>query len=140
MFCNLNAFDGKVARTQIDSLLSERNLSVDEFNTVIEYVDVVNSQFKSSFNRFAENGTFDLYYNGFFIEQMLISCTFEVRYIYLKILILFFFEIIFNSFYFFKKWIFLSGREMFRKWFRTFLRLWLWKLLQVLFNNIIIIF
>lgn len=72
--CNLNPFDGNIVRAQIDNVLKQRNFRIENYSTVIEYLDAVTNQFKASFHRDAENGTFDLGYSGFYIEQMLLSC------------------------------------------------------------------
>lgn len=78
VICNLNPFDGYVIRDKIESILEERNLSIDNYSTVIEYLDAVTDQIKASMHHSAENGTLDLYYSGYFIEQMLLSCSYEV--------------------------------------------------------------
>lgn len=65
-------------RSQIDSLLIERNFTINDFPTVIEYLDAVTNQFKATYQYSAENGSFDLYYNGFFLSQMLLSCLYQV--------------------------------------------------------------
>ena len=70
----MKRFDGGVARYHINRVLDEKNLSLTNYYRVIDYLDDVTNQFKSTFNAEAENGTFDLAYNGFYFYQMLISC------------------------------------------------------------------
>ena len=78
VICNLNPFDGYVIRDYIESILEERNFSLDNYSTVIEYLDAVTNQIKASMHHSAENGTLDLYNSGYIIEQMLLSCSYEV--------------------------------------------------------------
>jgi hypothetical protein len=75
--CNLNPFDGYLAQDPIDDLLNERNFSINNYKLVIDYLDSVTNQFKSTFQARAANETFNLYLNGFYLSQMLLSCKFQ---------------------------------------------------------------
>jgi hypothetical protein len=43
----------------------------------MDYTDLANNQFKSYFEYLSLSGSFDLYYNGFYLSQMLISCEYQ---------------------------------------------------------------
>ncbi|CAF0892610.1 unnamed protein product [Brachionus calyciflorus] len=73
VICNLNAYDGIIARADMDDILSEKNISQKNYEAV-DFVDRAADFFKSSFEARALSNDFDLYTNGFFLEQMLISC------------------------------------------------------------------
>lgn len=73
VICNLNAYDGYVSREEMEKILQEKNISKYNYEP-IDYVDFAADFFKSTFQANALKGQFDLYYNGFYLEQMLISC------------------------------------------------------------------
>lgn len=73
VICNLNAYDGNVAREHMNRILIEKNISLYNYEPV-DYVDIAADFFKSTFETEALRGQFDLYYNGFYLNQMLISC------------------------------------------------------------------
>ena len=79
MICNINLYNAEVAKDQIDDIINEKNINASSFNSYIEYLDEVNFQLKSTFRKLAEtNKTFDLKQNGFQLEQMLISCQYDL--------------------------------------------------------------
>ena len=79
MICNINPYNAEVAKDQIDDIINEKNINASSFNSYIEYLDEVNFQLKSTFRKLAEtNKTFDLKQNGFQLEQMLISCQYDL--------------------------------------------------------------
>lgn len=73
VICNLNAYDGDVAREEMENILFEKNISKYNYEP-IDYVDNAADYFKSTFQAKALKGQFDLYFNGFYLSQMLISC------------------------------------------------------------------
>jgi hypothetical protein len=79
VICNINPYNAEVAKDQIDDIINEKNITASSFNSYIEYLDEVNFQLKSIFRKLAEtNKTFDLKQNGFQLEQMLISCQYDL--------------------------------------------------------------
>ncbi|CAF0748556.1 unnamed protein product [Brachionus calyciflorus] len=76
VICNLNAYDGNVARGHMDEILSEKNISQQNYEPV-DFVDSAADYFKSTFEARALKNDFDLYYNGFYLSQMLFSCRFQ---------------------------------------------------------------
>ena len=88
MICNLNPYDGQVAKEQIDQVLIDRDFNIDNFTTVIKYLDSVTNQFKSSFHALADNGSFNLYYNGFYLIQMYNITIINIRYCIMLLLLI----------------------------------------------------
>ncbi|RNA26752.1 amiloride-sensitive sodium channel subunit beta [Brachionus plicatilis] len=76
VICNLNAYDGKIAREDMNRILTEKNISLESYEP-IDFVDIAADYFKSTFQTESLKGQFDLYYNGFFLSQMLISCRYQ---------------------------------------------------------------
>lgn len=70
----MDAYDGNTARSTIDQIIKDNNLKVESFNESREYVDNASNFIKANLESYANRKQFDLYANGFFLSQMLISC------------------------------------------------------------------
>jgi len=57
-------------------------LTVDKFVDTKDYVNNASKVLKSNLEKMSENGTFDVYLNGFYLNQMLISCIIIIFYVY----------------------------------------------------------
>jgi hypothetical protein len=76
VICNLNAYDDNTAKKDIENILTMNNISSNKYNKSIDYVENALLLFKANLDQKAINGFFDQWYNGFLLEQMLISCKF----------------------------------------------------------------
>ncbi|CAF0804354.1 unnamed protein product [Brachionus calyciflorus] len=63
--CNLNAYDGIIPRADMDDILSEKNISQQNYEAV-DFVDMAADYFKSSIQARALRDDIDLYLSGFF--------------------------------------------------------------------------
>lgn len=73
VFCNLNAYNGKYSRDDMKNILSEKNISQENYEP-IDYVDKGVDHFKAAFQAKSLKGLFDLKFAGFYLNEMLISC------------------------------------------------------------------
>lgn len=73
VFCNLNAYNGDFAREDMENILNDKNISKENYEP-IDFVDKGVDHFKSTFKARSLKGLFDLYYSGFYLNEMLISC------------------------------------------------------------------
>lgn len=76
--CNLNPYDGDVSKDYMDEILADNGIDPLNYTNLIKYTDAANNQFKASFEykEFNEK-TFSLYYQGYYLSQMLFSCEFN---------------------------------------------------------------
>ena len=58
-------------------ILDDNNVTVNEFHTVKDYVDNASAIFKSGFEKLSSQGIFDVYKNGFYLDQMIITCQYQ---------------------------------------------------------------
>lgn len=77
VICNLNPYDGNMSKLAIQESLKAKNITPDPEDSAIHYIDNATNQFKSVFEYRAIQSKFNLYDNGFFLHQMLISCKFQ---------------------------------------------------------------
>jgi hypothetical protein len=76
--CNLNRYDFNFAGREINSFTNDGTVNQFEANnTAKDYVAKVNRHLISSFLRKYVKRLSDLYYFEFYLDQMLISCTFQ---------------------------------------------------------------
>lgn len=76
VLCNLNAYDGNTARNITQKILNENRFSNETTNISIDFVENASEILKANLDQQAINGEFDQWYNGFQLEQMMISCKF----------------------------------------------------------------
>lgn len=78
-FCNLNPYENRVARNEIESSLVQKNLSINNYNSAIKYMDDSMNQIKSSMQYKSRSNTLNssIQNYGFLLENMLISCRFQ---------------------------------------------------------------
>ncbi len=74
---DLNSYDGNTARETLNQVLNSNNITSKKFNIVKDYIDQAGFIFKSGFEKLASDGNFDFFLNGFYLNQMIISCTFQ---------------------------------------------------------------
>jgi hypothetical protein len=65
------------ARKTIAGILDSKNLKPNNFTDAKDYVDKAIEILQSNLENMAENKTFDLFYNGFYLNQMFITCTYD---------------------------------------------------------------
>lgn len=76
-FCNLNPYDGFVARDYMAKTLKDKNIVKDNYTSVRQYIDVATAHLKSNMEKDGGLKIIDLYNYGFFFSQMFISCRFQ---------------------------------------------------------------
>lgn len=77
VICNLNAYDGDIAREAMNEILISKNITQENSKKAIDFVEIASENFKSFFEAEALENNFDLYFNGFYLSQMLISCKYQ---------------------------------------------------------------
>lgn len=75
--CNLNPYDGGVNKNITEYLVQKNNLKEDNFKNPKDYINNVTFLLKSNYENMSVNKEMDLYYAGFYLKQMLVSCTFQ---------------------------------------------------------------
>lgn len=73
--CNLNSYDGMYAGDSMRKVLEESNITREMYREVKNYVETASDVFKSHFITNFDTNT--LYYYGFYLSQMLISCRYQ---------------------------------------------------------------
>ena len=95
----MNPYDANTALVYLDKILNDKHIKPENYSTVKEYGEKASLVFKSSlvllkdssilcvniiiflskggFEKMAENNSFDVFQNGFYLSQMIISCTYE---------------------------------------------------------------
>ena len=76
-FCNLNPYDGFVARDYMATTLREKSIAKDNYTSLRQYIDVATAYLKSNMEKDGGLKIIDLYNYGFFFSQMFISCRFQ---------------------------------------------------------------
>lgn len=80
MICNINPYNAEVAGPMLTSIVEVKGLKPSNYPNYLAYLDDVNQQIKSTLQRQAEIGNrVNLRRNGFQLEEMLISCRFDLK-------------------------------------------------------------
>lgn len=76
--CNLNAYDGHRSREFIEWILKNESNYALNFSNLLRYTDESNEDFKSYFEHYETiDSNFSIFYQGFLLDQMLITCQFD---------------------------------------------------------------
>lgn len=75
----MDAYDGNTARDKIYEILKEKNVSASNFYISKEYVDEASDILKANLEKQSQEKKFNVYDNGFFLNQMLISCSYDSK-------------------------------------------------------------
>ena len=75
----MNPYDGEFARSDIDYLLAEQNISIDTSLTSKDFTESSNEQIKSYFEYKWRNEGYDLFLASFWVWQLISGCEFQGR-------------------------------------------------------------
>ena len=76
-FCNLNPYDGGVTATVMNNIIAAKEIDATKSASLLKYTDTANTHLKSALDNSGKTSNTDLYYQGFFIDQMLVTCEFN---------------------------------------------------------------
>ena len=75
--CNLNPYDGGVTETTMNNIIAVKQINPINSTSLRKFTDTANTHLKSDLDNGGKINNTDLYYLGFFIEQMLVTCEFN---------------------------------------------------------------
>ena len=76
--CNLNPFDGLQTRDDMDNVTLNRDLYLNNSDSVRDFVDLAMSQYKAYYkDKIDKNDSWNPYQDGFTMREMLISCEYQ---------------------------------------------------------------